>query len=221
MAGPDSKIFFTRLWWSAQISGEFVNKNILHVSARPEEAAAKFGKAIQAVEPIVRRSREKLFALRVQRPRPLRDDKVITAWNGLMISAFATGYQVLRDETYLKAAEHAASFVAKKLYDPRARLLKRRYRAGEAAINGFVDDYSFFIQGLLDLYETSLDSRWLLLALDLTETQNRLFWDRREGGLSVADSWIAATALAYQAVLVHQDPEFRRFTEIPQQFLED
>lgn len=163
-------------------SGEFVKKNILHVSARPEGAAAKFGKAIQEVEPILRRSREKLFAVRAKRPRPLRDDKVITAWNGLMISAFATGYQVLREETYLKTAEHAASFVAKKLYDPRARLLKRRYRAGEAAINGFVDDYSFFIQGLLDLYETSLDGRWLLLALDLTETQNRLFWDRREGG---------------------------------------
>ncbi|MCZ6484924.1 MAG: thioredoxin domain-containing protein, partial [Acidobacteria bacterium] len=108
--------------------------------------------------------------------------KVLTSWNGLMISAMAKGYQVLQEEKYLRAAEGAATLISEKLYDKQSGRLRRRYREGEAAIEGLLDDYAFFIQGLLDLYETSLEGRWLILAMDLTEIQNRLFWDPDNGG---------------------------------------
>ncbi|MBI2821463.1 MAG: thioredoxin domain-containing protein [Acidobacteria bacterium] len=162
--------------------GEFQNKNILHVAAGLEETAQEFGKPASEVRKILSRSREILFQARAKRPRPHRDDKILTAWNGLMISALSKGYQVLQEERYRKAAERAASFVAAKLLDKPSKLLKRRYREGEAAIEGMIDDYAFFTQGLLDLYETSLDGRWLVTAIELTETQNRLFWDAGRGG---------------------------------------
>ncbi len=99
-----------------------------------------------------------------------------------MISALARGYQVLQEEEYLEAAKRAATLVADELYDEESGVLKRRLRSGEAAIDGLIRDYAFFVQGLLDLYESSLEERWLLLAMDLTETQNRLFWDADNGG---------------------------------------
>ncbi|MGH9340591.1 MAG: hypothetical protein ACRD1R_13610 [Acidobacteriota bacterium] len=161
---------------------EFTNKSVLHVSATLEETAKKFGRSVDEIESVLKQSREKLFKARAKRPRPPLDDKVLTAWNGLMISAFAKGYQVLNEKKYLTAAEQASSMIADKLYDEESKVLKRRYRSGDVAIDGFVDDYAFFTQGLLDLYETSLEGRWLMLAMDVTETQNRLFWDENHGG---------------------------------------
>ena len=161
---------------------EFTNKNILHVSSTLNQTAEKFGKTVNEVEKILRFARQKLFSLRGQRPRPSQDDKILTAWNGLMISAFAKGYQVLQRKDYLRAAERAAAFVLDNLYDAPSRRLKRRYRLGESVIDGFLSDYAFFIQALLDLYETTLEGRWLTQALDLTEIQNDLFWDQDRGG---------------------------------------
>ena len=167
--------------------GEFKHKNILHIAASLEETAKKFAKSMAQTKEILKRSREKLFKVRTRRPRPFLDDKIITAANGLMISAMAKGYQVVREERYLRAAEKAASLIHRKLYDPQSRLLKRRYRAGSVAVDGLIDDYTFFSQGLLDLYETSLDGRWLMLAIELTQTQIRLFWDPKEGGFYNTD----------------------------------
>ena len=166
---------------------EFTRKNILHVSASLAETAEKVGKSQQQVETVLRQSRKRLLEVRNRRPRPGLDDKVLTAWNGLMISALAKGYQILRDEEYLTAAERGASFIGEKLYNPRSNRLKRRYREGEAAVEGLLDDYAFFIQGLLDLYESSLDGRWLLLAIALQKAQNELFWDDRSGGFYSTD----------------------------------
>ena len=162
--------------------GEFTSRNILHVSAPLEKTAEKFGKTRPEVEEILGRSRKKLFRRRSQRPRPPLDDKVITAWNGLMISAFSKGYQVLQESRYLRAAERAASFVVDKLYEKEGKVLHRRYRKGEAGIDGFLDDYAFLAQGFLDLYETSLEGRWVTRAIELTEKQNQLFWDETRGG---------------------------------------
>jgi uncharacterized protein YyaL (SSP411 family) len=120
--------------------------------------------------------------LRAKRPRPHLDDKIITAWNGLMISAFARGAQVLGDPTYLEVANRAAEFVRQKLYNQKTHTLLRSYRDGPAEIEGFAEDYAFYIQGLLDLYETSLEVKWLRLAEQLQATQDRLFWDDRAGG---------------------------------------
>ena len=164
------------------VFGEFKKQNLLFISAAPEQTTGKVSKSQEELKDVFEKSREKLLKARERRPRPGLDDKVLTAWNGLMISSLARGYQVLQEEKYLRAAERAATLITEKLYDPKTGRLKRRYREGEAAIDGLVDDYAFFIQGLLDLYETSLDGRWLILAMELTETQNRLFWDSDNGG---------------------------------------
>jgi uncharacterized protein YyaL (SSP411 family) len=179
--------------------GEFTNKNILIVSHSIEETATQFSKTPDEVRSTLRASRATLFAVRANRPRPHLDDKTLTAWNGLMISAFARAAQVLdaaRQSTdvkttaipadnsataYLSAATRAAEFIEKNLYDRKSGTLLRRYRDGQAAIDGYADDYTFLIQGLLDLYEASFDARWLTWAVALQKKQNKLFWDRQGG----------------------------------------
>jgi uncharacterized protein YyaL (SSP411 family) len=162
--------------------GEFPNKNVLTVSHTAEETAKKFDKSPDEIQVILADARQKLFAVRAQRPQPHLDDKVITAWNGLMISAYARAYQVLGDPQYLLAATKSAQFVKMKLYDTSTGKLIRRYRAGEATIDGFADDYGFFVQGLLDLYEASFDIDNLVWAFDLQKKQNELFWDKDQAG---------------------------------------
>ncbi len=162
--------------------GEFPKKNVLIVSHTVEETAKQFGKSPEEIGKILADARQKLFAIRAKRPRPHLDDKTITAWNGLMISAFARAYQVLDDPQYLTAATKARQFVKAKLYDEKTGKLLRRYRAGEAAIDGFADDYAFLIQGLLDLYEAGFDINDLAWAFDLQKKQNELFWDASGSG---------------------------------------
>jgi len=162
--------------------GEFRGKNILYERQTFAETAKHFEKSELDVDESMRYRRATLLELREKRPRPHLDDKIITAWNGLMISAFARGAQVLGDPSYLEAATRAAEFVRAKLYDGKAQTLRRSYRGGPADVAGFAEDYAFFIQGLLDLYETSFDSQWLQLAEQLQATQDRLFWDDKNGG---------------------------------------
>ncbi|MDQ2918568.1 MAG: thioredoxin domain-containing protein, partial [Verrucomicrobiota bacterium] len=116
------------------------------------------------------------------RPRPHRDDKIITAWNGLMISAFARGAQVLGEPEYLKAAERAAEFMREHLFDAKSKTLVRNFREGRSEVEGFADDYAFVIQGLLDLYEASFDVGWLKFAIELQATRDRLYYDEKNGG---------------------------------------
>src|SRR5205085_9619571 len=127
-------------------------------------------------------SRQKLFSIRSKRPRPHLDDKIIAAWNGLMISAFARGAQVLDDASYLETATRAAEFVRAKLYDGSRKILFRSYRNGRSEIEGFADDYAFFIQGLIDLYQASFEMRWLKFALELQRQMDAFFWDDKGGG---------------------------------------
>ncbi len=135
-----------------------------------------------AVRDLLKQSREKLFAIRAKRPRPHLDDKIIAAWNGLMISAYARAAQVINEPRYLEAATRAAKFLRANLYDEKSKLLFRNYRDGRSAVEGFADDYAFVVQGLLDLYEASFDVEWLKLATQLQETQDRLFFDEKKGG---------------------------------------
>ena len=112
-----------------------------------------------------------------ERVRPHLDDKVLTSWNGLMISAFAMGGAVLDEPRYAEAARRAAEFLMRSMCDPQTGVLLRRYRQGDAAIPGFLDDYAFFAQALLDLYEAQFDLRHLELAIRLTEKSSELFED--------------------------------------------
>ncbi|MBC8045103.1 MAG: thioredoxin domain-containing protein [Rhizobacter sp.] len=159
--------------------GEFTNKNILIVRGSTADAAKRFGKSEAEVDTLVAEAKAKLFAVRAQRPRPHLDDKILTAWNALMISAFARGYQILGDQKYLDAATTAAEFILKHLY--KNDVLLRRYRSGVAAIEGYLDDYAFFVKALIDLYEASLDPKYFTLAIALTEKQILLFNDERGG----------------------------------------
>ncbi len=182
----------------------FGGENILYVAHPIEETAEQFGIQVGRVTDILSRSREKLFLAREQRPRPHLDDKVLVSWNGLMISAFARAYQVLGDAQYLKAAERAGQFILDRMYHPEKQQLLRRYRDGEARYEAHLEDYAFFTQGLLDLYEASLDIRWLKTAIALTERQNALFHDKEHGGFydtSGADpSILIRTKASYDGV---------------------
>ena len=161
---------------------EFTGKNILIELQTMAETAAHFKKEEAEVRQTLAKSRAVLLALRAKRPRPHLDDKIITAWNGLMISAFARGAQILKDPAYLEAATRAATFLRTQLYDESRKILVRNYREGRSEVEGFADDYAFVIQGLLDLYEASFEIRWLQIAVELQEIQDRLFFDKERGG---------------------------------------
>jgi uncharacterized protein YyaL (SSP411 family) len=161
---------------------EFRGKNILIARHTIAETAHHFKKSDDEIGQSLARSREKLFSIRIKRPRPHLDDKIIAAWNGLMISAYARAAQVLDELQYLEIATGAAKFVRANLYDASRKLLYRNYREGRSDIEGFADDYAFVIQGLLDLYEASFNVEWLKFAMQLQETQDRLFLDEKNGG---------------------------------------
>ena len=124
--------------------------------------------------------RQKLFDTRDKRVHPLKDDKILTDWNGLMIAAFAKGAQILGDESYANVARKAADFVMENLKDKDGKLLKR-YRGGKAALPAHLEDYSFFSWGLLELYEATFDVKYLSESLHLTEMMTDLFWDKDNG----------------------------------------
>ena len=161
---------------------EFRGKNILIERHTIAETAKEFKKSEGEVRQSLERSREKLLAIRAKRPRPHLDDKIIAASNGLMISAYARAAQVLDEPRYLEAATRAAKFLRANLFDEKSKLLFRNYRDGRGAVEGFADDYAFVVQGLLDLYEASFDVEWLKFAMQLQETQDRLFFDAKKGG---------------------------------------
>ena len=166
--------------------GELAGKNVLHVMRSLEEMAAAFGRKPEEVAEAVERARQELRVARERRPRPHLDDKILCAWNGMMISALARAYQVLGHEAgaarYLEAARKAARFITTALWNDREATLYRRYRDGQVAFEGYLEDYASLVQGLLDLYEASFELEWLRLATRLTERMTELFWDGEGGG---------------------------------------
>jgi uncharacterized protein YyaL (SSP411 family) len=166
----------------ADAGKEFAGKNILAQFHTPEETEHRLGLARADVERILDESRALLLKSRDGRPRPFVDDKIVASWNGLMISAFSKGYEVLRDPAYLESARNAAAFIERAMYRGNSGLLVRSYRGGPSEIEGFADDYAFVIQGLLDLYEASFDVHLLEWAERLQKRQDSLFWDPSGNG---------------------------------------
>jgi uncharacterized protein YyaL (SSP411 family) len=162
--------------------GEFKNKNILIQRHDVSDTAKKFSLTKEKTGQLLAESQKLLFDARTKRPRPHLDDKVVTAWNGLMISAFARAYQVLDDPAYLQVANKAADFIHQKLYHADTNTLLRSYRQGASDVNGFASDYAFLVQGLLDLYEASFDVRRLEWAIKLQQRQDEIFRDAKQGG---------------------------------------
>ncbi len=126
-----------------------------------------------------------LFEARAKRPRPHRDDKILSAWNGLAIAAFAKAYQVLREPRYLKAAEEAAAFILDALFQ--GDTLLARYCGGESAIPATSTDYAYLIHGLLSLYEASFNPEWFRSAEQLQDLQNLNFWDEATHAYFLSD----------------------------------
>ncbi len=162
--------------------GEFTGRNILYQAATIEETAQQAGRPLDEVREGLQRAEAILLRERSKRVRPHRDDKILTAWNGLMISALARAGAVLGEPRYADAARRAAEFVLARMCDASKGVLLRRYRDGEAAIPGFLDDYAMLVQGLLDLYEAQFDLAHLEAAIRLTEKQIELFRDSEQGG---------------------------------------
>ncbi len=125
--------------------------------------------------------RRKLLTERAKRPRPLTDTKILCGWNGLMIRGLADAGAVFKNDNYTQAATRAADFVLTKMRDPNGRL-QRSYAGGQAKLLGYLDDYAFFIDGLIALHRSTHDERWLKAAGQLTDDQLSLFWDERVGG---------------------------------------
>ena len=150
----------------------FEGKNVLYV---PKGAAAE--DALKAVES----AREKLLDARFEREYPLLDTKIIVNWNGLMIDALAYGYQVLGEEQYLLAASKAAAFILDTLKKPNGELC-HTYTAGVVKQEVYLDDYAFFVRGLLGLYQATGDDAWLNSAKELTDAMIQRFWDDKNGG---------------------------------------
>ncbi len=165
--------------------GELTGKNTLIRRMSGADAAKFFQKTEAEIESLLATSRARLLEIRARRPRPHLDDKIITAWNGLMISAFARAGQVLDDATYVEAAQKSARFIQQELW--KDGTLFRSYRQGASAVKGFCDDYAFLVAGLLDLYEADFDTAWLRWAVELQARQDALFADPQGGYFSVAE----------------------------------
>jgi uncharacterized protein YyaL (SSP411 family) len=142
--------------------------------------------------------RKKLFSAREKRIHPNKDDKILTNWNGLMIASLAKAAQVFNMETYSNAARKAADFILSRMINSDG-CLYHRYRKGEAAISGFLDDYAFLVWGLIELYEAIFEVKYLKWAVSLTEKMIELFWDKKDGGFFL-------TAKDAENVLVREKP---------------
>jgi uncharacterized protein YyaL (SSP411 family) len=170
---------------------EFVGKNLLYVARGVDALALESGKTEAEITDALTHARLALFRARVERPRPQLDDKVLTAWNGLMIGAIARAARVIRGlgeksgragEAYLDAARRAASFLHDRMWNGGTQTLLRRYREGHAEIDGYAEDYAFLIFGLLELFQADPDPKWLAWAVTLQQRQNALFWDDADAG---------------------------------------
>jgi uncharacterized protein YyaL (SSP411 family) len=166
-------------YWGMSGAPNFEGKSILWVPIAPEEVAEKHGLSIDEMAGRIEKARAALFEVREKRIKPGRDDKIITAWNGLLLTSVAEAARVLEREDWLEMATNCAEFVLDKLRED-GRLL-RTYKDGEAKFNAYLEDYAFLCEGLVELYQSSFDRRWFDEALALTETMVDLFWDEESG----------------------------------------
>ena len=162
---------------------EFTHQNILYAARSLEEVAAATGRTVEETGTSLSRGRAALLAVRSTRPRPQLDDKVLTAWNGLMIAAFARAGRVLEGRgDYVDVAERAAAFVRTNLWNDDEGTLLRRYRQATAGVEAYAEDYAYLIFGLLELFQADGDTAWLDWAVTLQGRLDAAFWDPVDGG---------------------------------------
>jgi uncharacterized protein YyaL (SSP411 family) len=167
--------------WFDPVHGGYNGTNILHLQNNLYGLAGELGLTEEHLIKKFNSARVNILQYRKQRIHPFKDDKILTDWNALMISAFAKASAAFDDQYYLTIAEKAAAFILKNLFDSKGILL-HRYRDGQPALNGNIDDYAFLTAGLIDLYEASFNTDYLKTALQLTKQLLNHFWDNENGG---------------------------------------
>lgn len=161
-------------------TGNFERRNVLRVTRSMEQIAEAEGMPIFEVGHIIKSGKKALLEARDKRPQPHRDEKILAGWNGLMISALARGFVVLRKEMYLRRAVTCADFIWNTLWLD--GVLLRVFRDGEVRLKGCLEDYAYLLEGLVGLYEASFDARWLKRAKMLAIVMIGQFWDAKDGG---------------------------------------
>ena len=160
--------------------GNFEGKNVLHVTRSTDEIARKYNKSQEEMEYILEQTSRRLFEIRERRAKPGRDDKILTSWNGLMISAFAKVYRITGDKSYLDHAINAIEFIESKIAASDGRL-HRTFKDGIAKLNAYLDDYAFYINALLDVFEVNTDPRYLEKSIMYADHMIQHFWDGEQG----------------------------------------
>ncbi|KAK6594566.1 hypothetical protein H4I96_10297 [Botrytis cinerea] len=168
---------------------EFMDQNVLAISSTPSALASQFGIKESEIIKVIKEGKAQLRRRReTDRVKPAMDDKVVVSWNGIAVGALArlssviNGFDPVKAQEYLDAALKAATFIKKNLYDDKAKILYRIWREGRGDTQGFADDYAFLIEGLIDLYETTFDEKWLQWADELQQSQINLFYDKNGTG---------------------------------------
>ena len=154
--------------------------SVLSVASTLEKVSQLYRIPTPDLEKVLEEGRRKLFAEREKRTRPGRDEKILTSWNGLMISSFVDGFKVTGNERYLNGAKEAARFILREMRKDGS--LMRVYNKGKSQVMGYSEDYAFLIQALIDLYEATFETEWLKEAEDLNRRMIHQFWDERNGG---------------------------------------
>jgi len=194
---PNAEIF--NKYYGITNKGNFEErKNILHINRTIEELAHIFNKKEETIKNIIEESKIKLLAHRNQRPKPGKDDKIITGWNGLMISSLALAGAVLEEKRYIHAAQKCANFILNNLI--RDNRLMHYCRQGKVVNPGILDDYAFFILSLIDLYQADFDTKWLVHANNLMLQMLQLF-ENPEGGFFM-------TAKDDEQLFIRANPSF-------------
>ncbi|PYS25154.1 MAG: thioredoxin domain-containing protein [Acidobacteria bacterium] len=176
--GDDADLFGD--YYDVTERGNFESYNILHVNDSIENVAAKNKLSVEEARAKLANAKRKLFELREQRVKPGRDEKVLTAWNGLMLTSFAEGSAIFDRSDYANVARANARFLLSNLQ--RNGLLLRTYKDGEAKLNGYLEDYACLIDGLISLYEATGEIEWIENATSLSEKMIEQFWDDEAGG---------------------------------------
>ncbi len=178
--GPETGEIFCH-YYGVTEGGNFEHgKNILHISASLEQTARTFDRSPDEIFHLLTEAKATLFALREKRVKPFRDEKILTSWNGLMLSAFAEAYQLLQDPLYLEDIQRTVDFLKTRLY--KEGELRSVYKDGVGKLTAYLDDYAFLVRGLIDIYEATFEQRYLDWALELHTTMIEQFWDTADGG---------------------------------------
>lgn len=177
--GDDAGEIFCRYFDVTDV-GNFEHMNILHPTLSLSQLVRLFRREEGEVYRLIAEAKQKLFKVRELRVKPGRDEKILTSWNGLMISAFAEAYKVFGNQRHLDIARQSSDFLLTRLY--KGGRLFRSYKDGQTKFNAYLDDYAFFAEALIDIYEATFQRAYLDRAVELTETLVARFWDDQEGG---------------------------------------